>query len=269
MITNALISIRLIDFTLLAALYILFLAGVLGLVMGSFCNAWAWRIVHHERITHGRSHCPDCGHVLSPLDLVPLFSFLALGGKCRYCKNPISARYPLTEFISMVFYTGITLRFGFSIETLEFLMVGSLMLTASLVDIDIMELPDGLLIGIGLVSVLRLTEGFGVLPGMIAGFAGVAVPLLILVLIMEHVLKKEAMGGGDIKLIAVLGLHLGIMQTLLMLIIACFVGLAAAAIGRKGRDSLFPFGPSIAIAAWITMLCGSNVIEWYLGLFGL
>lgn len=261
---------RIFDFPAGAAVYLLFLTAVVGLVMGSFCNAWAWRIVHHESIAHGRSHCPHCGHVLSPLDLVPLFSWIGLRGRCRYCKAPISARYPLTELVSMLIYLSVILRFGFTLDAIRFIIVGSLLFTASLVDIDIMEIPDRMSALLCTAALLRIAaEGLSALPSMLIGFAAVSVPLLIVVLITEHALKRPAMGGGDIKLIAVLGLHFGAAQTLLMLIIACIVGLIAAAAAKKGADKEFPFGPSIAAAAWITMLCGSYVITWYLGLFGM
>lgn len=257
------------DFPAGAAAYLLLLTAVVGLVMGSFCNAWAWRIVHHENIAKGRSHCPECGHVLSPFDLVPLFSWLALKGRCRYCGAPISARYPLTELISMLIYLSVILRFGFTLDAIRFIIVESLLFTASLTDIDTMEIPDRMSVLLCLAALLRLGSGPGIIPSMLIGFAAVSVPLLIVVLIAEQVLKRPAMGGGDIKLIAVLGLHFGAAQTLLMLIIACIVGLIAAAAARKGASREFPFGPSIAIAAWITMLCGSSVITWYLGLFGM
>ena len=257
------------DFSRGAALYLIFITCVIGLCMGSFLNAWAWRIAHNENIAKGRSHCPECGHVLGPLDLVPLFSWLCLKGRCRYCGASIPKRYPLTELICMCLYLSIVLRFGFTIDTLRFILVGSFLLTAALVDIDIMEIPDGMLIGIAAASLLRLSEGLMALKDMPIGFLAVSVPLLIVVLIMEAVLKRTAMGGGDIKLIAVLGLHFGALRTLFLLIIACFAGLIFAAHynNKNNKKKAFPFGPSIAIAAWITALIGEPVINMYLSLF--
>ncbi len=257
------------DFPVGAIIYFICIAALLGLVMGSFCNAWAWRIVHNERISRGRSHCPSCGHVLNALDLFPLLSWLMLKGRCRYCHAPISARYPITEAVSMVIYVTIFLRYGFTIDTIQFIILSSLLFTASLVDLDIMEIPDRMLVLASLASLLRLTHGLSVLPDMLIGFAAVSVPLLILVLIAERILKRPAMGGGDIKLIAVLGLHFGALKTLLILIIACIVGLIGAAVSGRLKGSEFPFGPSIAIAAWIVMLIGDSVAVWYLGLLGL
>ncbi len=256
------------EFPAAATAYFLCIAAVIGLVIGSFCNAWAYRIVHNENIARGRSHCPVCGHVLGVLDLFPLLSWLALKGRCRYCGVPISARYPITEAVSMLIYISIFVRYGFTLDTIRLIILGSLLFTASLVDLDIMEIPDRMLIFACFASLLRLSSGLSVLPDMLIGFAAVSIPLLIVVLIAEHILKRPAMGGGDIKLIAVLGLHFGAAGTLLILIIACFVGLIAAAAARTGRGREFPFGPSIAAAAWIVMLIGEQILSWYMGLYG-
>ena len=88
-------------------IYIGFVFFLFGLVFGSFCNAWAWRIAHDESIAKGRSHCPECGHTLAAKDLVPLFSWIALKGKCRYCGKPISRRYPLVEAILGVYFLSV------------------------------------------------------------------------------------------------------------------------------------------------------------------
>lgn len=249
-----------------AAAYIVFLTAVLGLVFGSFCNAWAWRIVHHERISRGRSHCTSCGHTLGVRDLVPLFSWLFLHGRCRYCGAPVSRRYPLTELLCCVYFLSIVLRFGIGICTLRFLILGALLLAASLVDYDTMELPDGLVAAAAVCALLRLIEDPGAWKNMLWGLA-VPAALLVLVLVMDKVLGRESMGGGDIKLIAALSLHFGPAQTLLLLILACFIGLIAAAMAKKGKLKPFPFGPSISFAAWLTALAGGPLVGWYLSLF--
>ena len=94
--------------------YILVITALLGLVMGSFCNAWAWRLAHGESIARGRSHCAVCGHTLAARDLVPLLSWLTLRGKCRYCGEPISPRYPAVELVSGLHYVSILLRYDVS-----------------------------------------------------------------------------------------------------------------------------------------------------------
>jgi len=245
--------------SLFSSAYILCAAGLLGLVFGSFCNAWAWRIVHGESIVRGRSHCALCGHVLAPQDLVPLLSWLALRGKCRWCGASISVRYPVVELISGVYYVSIVLRYGLTLDTLRLLILGSLLLTASLVDLDTLELPDGLLLGAALAALLRLPDGWK--DALLGGLA-VAGPLLLLVLLADRVVGRETMGGGDIKLVALLGLHFGPAQTLFLLILACVLGLLP---GRKGGP--FPFGPALSLSAWLTALFGPPLVDWYLSLF--
>ncbi len=244
--------------------YLLCLTAVLGLIFGSFCNAWAWRVAHGESIVRGRSHCALCGHTLAPRDLVPLVSWLALRGKCRYCGGPISPRYPAVELISCLYYLSVVLRYDLSVDALRLLILGSLLLTASLVDLDTMELPDGLLLAAALAALLRLPGGW---KSALLGAVAVALPLLLVVLLADKLLGRESMGGGDIKLVAVLGLHFGPAQTLFLLILACVLGLLLGAALKKGRGTPFPFGPALALAAWLTALWGGPLVGWYLALF--
>lgn len=249
------------------AAYLCFLALLFGLVFGSFGNAWAWRIVHRESISHGRSHCPTCGHTLAARDLVPLFSWLFLRGKCRYCKAPISPRYPLVELLCAAVFCSALLRWGVSLSLLRFLLLGFFLLVASLVDWDSMELPDRLLLAAAAASLLRLVEDPGNWKSMLAGAVLVPGLLLLLVLLMDRLLKKETMGGGDVKLLAVLGLHLGPAAAVLLLILACVLGLLFALLGKTGRGRPFPFGPMLALSGWLVMLFGSPLINWYFSLF--
>lgn len=255
--------------------YALFVTFVLGLVFGSFCNAWAWRLAHGENISNGRSHCADCGHVLAARDLVPLFSFLALRGRCRYCGAPIARRYPAAEVLSAAFFLSAGLRLGYMqpLVLLRWLCVGALVLTLCLVDWEIQEIPDRLLAGLALVFAVfvPLTEGAaGVRRGLL-GAVAVSVPLLVLVLLADRVLGRESMGGGDIKLIAALGLHFGAARTLLVLVVGCIVGILFALASRRknenGESKAFAFGPALGLGAWIVFLIGTPFINWYLGLF--
>ena len=248
------------------AAYSVFLALVFGLVFGSFGNAWAWRIVHHERISRGRSHCPVCGHTLGVRDLVPLASWLLLGGKCRYCGAPIPRRYPLSELLCAAVFLSALLRWGLTWSLLRFLLLGFLLMVASLVDCDSMELPDGLLLAGAAASLLRLLEDPGAWKSMVAGALLVPAALLLLVLVMDRLLGRESMGGGDIKLLAVLGLHLGPPALGLALLAACLLGLLFALLRRQERSQPFPFGPMLALGGWLTMLFGSGLLQWYLAL---
>ena len=249
------------------SIYFFVLSLAFGAVFGSFCNAWAWRIVHHEKITRGRSHCPTCGHTLGIGDLVPIVSWLVRKGRCKYCGSRISVRYLLSELILGLYFVSVIAVYGLSFDTLRFWALGCFLLVMSLEDIDTMEIEDGLQLGAAACVLLKIGQP-GFLRSILFGIA-VAAGLLIMVLIFEKVLKREAMGGADIKLVAVLGLHFGLFQTLYLLIVACVVGLLAAVILKKGFGREFPFGPSLAIAAWITILTGPTVVNAYRSLFSI
>lgn len=257
---------NLFEDSLLARAYIISLAFVLGLAMGSFCNAWAYRIVNGGNISEGRSRCPKCGHELAAKDLVPLFSYLFLKGRCRYCREKIAVRYLAAELVSGLYYLSIVWAFGLSLETLRLLLLGSTVLIMSLVDLDTMELPDPLMITAALLGLMRLAEDPANWRSMLIGLIPAAA-LLVLVLIMDRVLKRESMGGGDIKLLAVFGLHLGAANCLLLLIIASMLGLASSLIIRRKKDAPFPFGPFLAAAAWFVAIFGRKIIDAYMSLF--
>lgn len=252
-------------------IYIYVLTGLLGLVMGSALNCLSMRLARGEKWSgNSRSVCVRCGHPLSALDLIPLVSWLALGGKCRYCKAPISGRYPATEALLAVIYISLLWRFGLTVHTLCAAVLCSCLFCLSLVDLETQIIPDRFLVIPAVVRIVELLAegGFsallsGVWPGLVIG-GGV----LILSLIMDKVLKKDTMGGGDIKLLAVLGMFLSFPECLLMVMIACVIGIVMASVLMKvNSETPFPFGPALSLAAWITLLAGSGVIDWYLGLF--
>ena len=254
-------------------LYLLFLSVLLGLIFGSFCNAWAWRLAHGESIARGRSHCAVCGHTLAARDLVPLVSYLILKGRCRYCGSPIAKRYPMAELLSACFFASCFVRFGWGEPPLlaRFLIVGCLLLVAALADLETFEIPDRLLAGIALAFIVFVpfSGGWEAVKSGLIGACAVSVPLLLFVLLADRVAGRETMGGADIKLFFVLGLHFGAARTLLLLIVSCLFGVLFALSSRAGRQKAIPFGPAIAAAAWFVMLFGDSLLAWYLGLFAL
>lgn len=264
-------------FDLSAALtaYLLFLTAVLGLVFGSFGNAWAWRIVNGESVAKGRSHCATCGHPLSAADLVPLASFLFLRGRCRYCGEKISPRYPLAETLCALVFVSLALRFGFTPETLRLCILGFLLFVLSLVDLDSCVIPNRFPLlaaaNFAAFALFGAQPGKTLLHGLIGGLS-LFVPMLALVMLADRVLGRESMGGGDLKLLFVLGLYTGAARGLMLLILACCIGLVFALLpGVRGKDAenprAFPFGPSLALAAWPVLLFGDAFLTWYLGLF--
>lgn len=249
--------------------YSLVVAFLLGAVFGSFLNCVAVRIINKESIVKGRSHCMNCGHVLGVLDLVPLFSWIFLRGKCRYCKTKIPARYFLAELFMAVMTTLCVWRFDVSFLALRNFILLCCLFTLSMVDIDSMIIPNVfIIIPIGAwAAYIPLAEKplIYLRDGLIAG-AVYGVGLLLISLLMDRILKKESLGGGDIKLFFVMGLYLGLLNGLLALLAACVFGLIFVIIMKK-RDQPFPFGPSISLSTWLVLLFGGYVTEWYLGLF--
>ncbi len=250
-------------------IYICAIVGILGACMGSFLNCCAWRIVRGEPISRGRSHCDVCGHVLGVQDLVPIFSYLVARGKCRYCGAKLSARHMLAEVVGAVSFVSVILKYDLSLQGLQMLIFVSILLAASLADLEGMMIPDRFIV-IGAVSglvfpLLAENPWQGLLQAVIGGVA-VAGVLLLLVLAGEKATGKELMGGGDIKLLFVTGLHLGWMGNILCLIAACIFGILFGLLARK-KDDPIPWGPSIALAAWLCCLFGNTIIDAYLGLF--
>lgn len=251
-------------------IYLLILALFLGLVMGSGLNCLAYRIAHKEKWSGGRSKCPRCGHVLSARDLIPVVSYVTLKGRCRYCGEKISPRYCIAELILGLCYPIMLLRYGLTADCLVMLILMSCLFCLSLVDLDAFEIPNRFLV-IPLVARLGqfiYERGFTLaLLWAILPAAGVFIGLLLLILVMDKVFKKETMGGGDIKLLTLLALFFPFPQWLLLVFIACLAGIAlAAALGTK-KGIAFPFGPAISLAAFLTALAGEPLVGWYLGLF--
>lgn len=252
-------------------IYLAALFAILGLVMGSALNCLALRLAKGEKWAgNSRSACPSCGHTLSAADLVPLFSWLLLRGKCRYCGAPVSRRYPLTEAALAAVYVSLLFKFGLTPRLITPLVFASCLFCLSLVDFDTQIIPDRFhVIPLALrIPELLLTGGFsGLLAGITPGLI-IAGSVLAISLIMDRILKKDTMGGGDIKLLFVIGCFLSLPECLLMVVIACVIGIVMASIlMRLDSGAAFPFGPALSIAAILTMLVGSPIVSWYLSLF--
>ena len=247
-------------------------ALLLGAVFGSFLNCAAWRLSHGESVLRGRSHCTACGHVLGAGDLVPILSWLFLRGKCHYCGKKIPARYPLTEAVFALLTLLCLLRFDLSWLCLRNWLLLCCLFCLSLTDLECMIIPDVCLVIAAAVWLIFLPlTGLGWPAARNGLLAGVAFGggLLGISLLMDRILKRDSLGGGDIKLFAVLGLYLGVVGTLFMTVLACLLGLLFAVLrrGRTGGGEPFPFGPAIAAAGAAMLLWGEPLIHWYLSLF--
>lgn len=279
---------------MLPRVYFAIIAFVIGTVFGSFINCMAWRIVHKESVIHGRSHCAVCGHELSAADLVPVFSYIFLKGKCRYCGEKISPRYMAAELVAGTAFLACFLKWGLGIDTARWMAMSAVLLGLSLVDLDIYEIPDRFILAAMAVWIVTMPfshewdvhEGAAVYfpaePGFIAGISSgilrnivravahggigavvISGGMLIVSLIFDRVTGKESLGGGDIKLFFSAGLYLGTMNGLLCVIVSCVLGLIIAAVRRKKR---IPFGPEISASIFLCAMFGQNAVNWYMNL---
>lgn len=257
-------------------------AAVFGAVMGSFLNCAAFRIARDESFLGGRSRCPSCGHELTPVELIPVLSWVLQGGRCRSCGGKVSVRYPLTELGFSLVTALCLLRFQLSAECLRNYIFLCCLFCLSLVDLEVRIIPDGchLVSAAAWAAALPFLASYG--GGPTAGPASYALSrilaaaafgggVFLISAYMNRRLGRESMGMGDIKLIAVSGLYLGFVGTLFAVMISCVVGLLfyAARLQSGGRGKEFPFGPSIALAVGGMLLFGEPLVGWYLGLLGI
>lgn len=251
--------------------YCLVLAAVLGAVMGSFLNCAAWRIAHGENFVRGRSHCPACGHTLGAPDLVPVLSWVFLRGRCRHCGAKISARYPLTELAFALLTALCLLRFDLTVECLRNYVFLCCLFCLSLTDLEARVIPDGCLLTAAAAWLLAL-------PFLRSGWRDMLLHLLsalvygggilLLSLALDRILRRESLGGGDVKLFSVVGLYLGLAGSLFAVILSCVLGLLFLALTARGeRGKAIPFGPAISLAAAFMLLYGDGITGWYLSLF--
>lgn len=242
-----------------------FFIVVLGLVIGSFLNVCIYRIPKEESIVFPPSHCGKCKHDLKPQDLVPVLSFIFLRGKCRYCKEKISIRYPLIESLNGILYLLVYLKFGMSLMTLEYLILVSLLIVIGMIDYDSQFVFTSTTILGGIIAVIFIiaqgliyhTDITNLILGGALGFG----------IIGTIVFLTKGMGTGDIEIAAVCGLFLGIKGILLGLFLAIILGgvtgVIILAIGLKEAKEKIAFGPFIAIGSIISMLWGVEILKIY------
>lgn len=249
-------------------IYVSIVLFILGSVFGSFINCVSGRIVEGKNWIKGRSICENCKHELNLLDLIPIFSYIFLKGKCRYCGAKLSIRYMLTELFLGLVFVFLFLR-NKTIDYVLFrdLVLVTLLLGLSLVDLDSYIIPDGfVIIGIinWLVSILYVSDKLAYLKEGLIGGLSIGLFILLLSLVMDKVLKKESLGGGDIKLLFMVCLYAGLFKGILLLIISCVIGLIFVTVLKKNK---IPFGPSISMATFVVLMYGNLILNWYFGLF--
>lgn len=243
------------------------LFAVFGAVFGSFYNVVGLRIPKGESIVSPPSHCTSCQKRLTGIELIPVFSYLLQGGKCRSCKAKFSPVYLITEVVTAGLFAFAYYKLGLTWELVVALLFISLLVIINVTDIAYMLIPNKILLFFAPLLIIGrilapLDPIWDAVVGAVVGFS-----LLLLIAIVS----KGGMGGGDIKLFLLIGLVLGTIPTLLTLFLASligmFVGIVVLKLRGQGRKTPVPFGPSIAIAAIIVYFYGQQIIDAYIGLF--
>ena len=262
------------------------LAGVFGLLIGSFLNVVIHRVpkmmqresdnyVAHEsgkplphterfNLMLPRSACPQCGHRITALENIPVISYLFLRGKCAGCKTPISARYPTIELLTGILSAFLIWRFGSGLAGLATLLFAYLLIAMTFIDADTQLLPDDLtlpLLWAGLLVNLHAT--FVPLSDAVIGAAAGYLSLWSIYWLFKLATGKEGMGYGDFKLLAALGAWLGwsMLPIILLLssVVGAIVGICLIVFNKRGRDNPIPFGPYLAAAGMIALLYGKQI----------
>lgn len=273
------------------------LAAGFGLLVGSFLNVvilrlparleWGWKRDSREMlelpdvydppppgIVVERSHCPHCKHVLGWYENVPLFSWLALRGKCRHCKAPISPQYPLVELLTMLLFVACVWRFGFGWQGFGAMVFTGFLISLSGIDLRTQLLPDQLTLPLMWLGLIAASDNLymGAKPALLGAVAGY-LSLWMVWWLFKQITGKEGMGHGDFKLLAAIGAWTGLSGILPTILISSLVGaiIGSVWLAVKGRDRAtpIPFGPYLAIAGWIVFFWGEALVDGYLRYSGL
>jgi leader peptidase (prepilin peptidase) / N-methyltransferase len=246
-------------------------AIVFGAIIGSFLNVCIHRLPKDESIVSPGSHCPQCKNPIRVYDNIPLVSYALLGGKCRYCKLPISMQYPLVEGTTALASLTLFMKFGPSLQYLFFFAFLCSLIVITVIDLyhqiipDVISLPG---IGVGLLGsfVLPQTSFLQALLGMLVGGGS----LFFVATVYEWIFKREGMGGGDVKLLAMIGAFLGWKAVILTILLSSLIGsiVGILLMMAKGKDFKYaiPFGPFLSLGAAIALFSGEAMIRWYVTL---
>ena len=244
---------------------------VFGAMIGSFLNVCISRLPKGESIVYPGSHCPQCGKPIRFYDNIPILSFLLLRGRCRSCRAPISLQYPFVEGATALASLTLFVRFGPTLSYLIYFSFVASLIVVTVIDLyhqiipDIISLPG---IAVGLLSALvnPFLSFFDSFLGALLGGGS----LFLIAGVYQWVFKREGMGGGDVKLLAMIGAFLGWKAVVLTILLGSFAGsvIGVGIILLKGRDFKYaiPFGPFLSLGAVLALFYGEPLLRWYLGL---
>jgi leader peptidase (prepilin peptidase)/N-methyltransferase len=246
-------------------------AFVLGAAVGSFLNVCICRLPQHESVVSPPSRCPNCGHRIPFYDNIPIVSYLLLGGKCRSCRTRISPQYPLVELANGILTLFLFTKFGPSVTFLVMFLFCSALVVITVIDLQHQIIPDvislpGIVVGFASSFLLPWLTWQNSLIGIIAGGGS----LLIVATGYELLTKKEGMGGGDIKLLAMMGAFLGWRAVPFIIfagsLLGSVIGITLMLAQKKDSKLAIPFGPFLAFGAILYIFFGRQIIHWYFSL---
>lgn len=241
---------------------------IFGIVIGSFLNVCIYRLPLGESVVSAPSHCMVCGGKLRWFDMVPVVSWIVLGGKCRFCKAKISAQYPIIEGVNGILYVAICVVNGLNVVSFVYCLMGSALIVLSVIDWRTFEIPFGINVFLFVLGVVATgLDGMSGLAGHLIGMVCVSGVLGMIYLVSGG----AAIGGGDVKLMFACGLILGWQRILLAFLVGCIVGSVVHMIRIKvqGAGRVLAMGPYLAVGVMLAALWGNSWIGWYLGLLGL
>jgi len=242
-----------------------FIIFILGIVIGSFLNVCIYRIPREESIAYPPSHCTNCNNVIKWYDLIPVISYIFLKGKCRFCKEKVSIRYPIIELITGVIFMTLYIEYGISFNFGKYALFSCFLIVIGMIDFDTTDvylkttLP-GIICGV-IFMILGWSLSYGLTTYIYGVVLGGGLISLIIVL-------TGGMGWGDAEICVLCGLFLGLKLTVVMLflsfVLGGLIGLILIITKKKSRKDYIPFGPYIAIASIMVMYFGERIANWYL-----
>jgi len=244
---------------------------LLGLAVGSFLNVCIYRIPHKKSLVHPGSRCPGCGYELRWFDNIPVISYLLLLGRCRKCRARISIRYPLVELATMALFVVHGMVFGWAPLLVPRLLFACMLVVLFAIDLEHQLLPNvitlpGIIVGLIASTVLP--------PGFVDALIGTLIGGGVLWLIAEAYYRfsgHEGMGGGDIKMLAMIGAFLGWKLVIITLVLSSFagsiIGLSVIAVKRGGLKYALPYGTFLALGALVASLFGDQIVTWYVSFY--
>lgn len=253
-------------------LVLFFSSGILGAVVGSFLNVCIYRIPAGQSIVTPRSSCPHCGSLITWYQNIPVLSFLLLRGRCGRCRAPIALRYPLVELLTGLLFLLVAYRFGWQSFVPLLWALCAVLVVITFIDLDHQIIPDRITLpGIPLCFLASFFIPWVSWTDSLLGILAGGGSLLLIAWLYQVLSKKEGMGGGDIKLLAMLGAFLGWKAVFPILffssVLGTLVGVPLMLIKKANGKLALPFGPFIAAAALIYLFWGPQLVRWYLGYF--